>query len=277
MKENNTMCHLLFKQHKDPLPFNHKKYFDKRALLPWDWFIRKTSVISAILFAVLSLWIIFTAIPVDAKTSFWKEVFQFAGVSATPAQQRGSVNEMRSGDIWVVDLDSRTSQRVTFDGDYHSPLFDPVEKSILAVQEDMPVRISVSNGEIEKLHPVKGLIKLVGFSKDAKKDKPNKVLILSQDENNAYSVGLLSIKTGQVTAIPHDPKEDQPMLDHIKDWERVYNGKRVYARRRDKGADIYMKVDEGHVVRLSDCGTSFCDQPSLSNDGLHAVFIKTEP
>src|SRR4029450_2674 len=50
----------------------------------------------------------------------WKVVLKFAGISATPSAMKASEEDL-TGDLWVFDLTSSASRRITRSGGYRSP------------------------------------------------------------------------------------------------------------------------------------------------------------
>lgn len=242
------------------------------------------SVIFRVMFVPLFLlWIFSVAMPVQARAeSFWETILRIAGISATPSQQRGPGDELEAGDIWVASLIHKTDQRLTWNEGYRSPVFEPGDKTILAINGDNLVRLSVIGGESEILYVIKGAVKLVGFNKG----DPDKVLILTEDDTGRPSVGLLSLKNGQVASIPTDrkSKKDRRMLIHIKDWERVYGDTTLYVKAKTKRdlsgeiewTDVYIKQGNKQAKNISRCNGVNCGQPSLSHGGRQVVFVKAE-
>src|SRR6202030_2037801 len=90
--------------------------------------------------------------------------------------------------------------------------------------------------------------KLVGFSVD----DPDTILVLIGKSSARPTVGLLSLTSGKITAMPYDPasSRDMEMIEHLQSWERVYGDKRVYTKRQTKETlygpvewtDVYLKA-----------------------------------
>lgn len=228
------------------------------------------------------LWILFLTTPSAAQeTSFWEKLLRFAGVSATPSQQKGLRNQIFTGDVWIVDLFLKTRLRLTWKGGFYSPVFAPKDEAILAMRGERLTRISVYGTEPEELHSVENVIKIVGFSRD----DPDTVLILIENEPSPLPVvGTLSIISGRFTEIPYNPQssKDMRMLNHLLGWEREYDGTTIYVRNGGYSADIphrletniFLKKGNEAAVNLTGCEGLLCSQPALSYDGRTLVYIK---
>jgi hypothetical protein len=228
------------------------------------------------------LWIIALAMPATAarNESFWDIVLRIAGISANPDQLKGPGDEVEAGDVCVVNLAELGRYSLRRDGGYHSPLFRPEDADILVLKDHTLVRIPVSGGEAESLYTIPGSIKLIGFSMD----DPDKVLVLVQGNEDSLSVGLLSLKSGQVKPLSYDKQsaDDQLLLAHLQGWERVYTDTKVYVKHESKmgmagleeWTDVYYKRGDNDPVNLSKCNGDYCGQPSLSHDRRQVVFIR---
>lgn len=214
--------------------------------------------------------------------SFIDFLLKTTGISATPSLQKGFDAEIAEGDIWVVDINSGESLRITENGGYHSPVFMPDDNNILALRGNTVVRMAKNGGKTEVLHTIQGLEKLVGFNKE---DMDN-LLIFLEGKDGKYSVGFLSLKSGQVTSIQYDSnsKVHWNMINHIKDWERVYGDVSVYSRSQVKRSlagkiewtDVFIEKGKEEPVNLTRSNGVSCGQPSLSYDGRQVVFVKTK-
>jgi hypothetical protein len=216
------------------------------------------------------------AVPGVAQTTpFWEKVLRIIGVSATPGALKGPGDRAAAGDIWVASLVYATRQRLTQEGTYRSPVFLWQDTQILALQAEQIVRIPAYGGEVQFLYPLPGVVKLVGVSKD----DPDKVLVLMRDATSRLTAGILSLRDGQITPVPHaSSPQDQSMLDHLAGWSRVYNTTTLsveQAAEAGQGTDVYMKRGQTEPVNVSMCDGPLCSQPSLSHDGNRVVFVKT--
>jgi hypothetical protein len=132
------------------------------------------------------------------------------------------------------------------------------------------------------LRSLPGVTKLVGLNRD----DSDQMLALSSDSRNATGAVLVSIRTGAVTPLPHDPasSEDEVLLAHLSGWERAYGDLRLYCEEEEKEApggitirftDVYLKRGSGAPLNLTNGnGISSC-QPSLSPDGKRVAFIRS--
>lgn len=217
------------------------------------------------------------AVPgVAQTTSFWEKVLRIIGVSATPGALKGPGDRAAAGDIWAASLVHATRQRLTQEGAYRSPMFLQQDAQILALQAEQIVRIPAYGGEVQFLYPLPGVVKLVGVSKD----DPDKVLVLIRDATSRLTAGILSLRDGRVTPVPHDPTsaQDQSMLNHLAGWSRVYNTATLFVQQSTEagqGTDVYMRRGQTEPVNVSMCDGALCGQPSLSHDANRVVFVKT--
>jgi len=231
----------------------------------------------------LVVWMIFLAVSVAAQTeTFLEKVLRIAGISATPSQQKGPGDERDTGDIWVVTLSQGTRQRLTRGGGYRSPVFALGGEHILALKGYNIVRIPMFGGEAKTLYAIPGALKLVGSSKDDQ----DTVLLLTEDADDRLTVGLLTVRSGQITTLTYNKKskDDQRLLIHLKGWERVYDGTTLYVKEETKQGmggrwqwtDVYLKRGDQEPMNLSKCDGIVCGQPSLSPDSRQVVFIKVQ-
>jgi len=214
------------------------------------------------------------------KESLWTRIARIAGLTATPSTQKGRDDELVQGDIWVADPAQNTRLQLTHDGGYRSPIFLAGDREILALKGEDVVLISVAGGEPRKISDVKRATKLVGASLD----EPNKVLILTEDENQRTALKLLSLKDAQITGVPFDEesKEDRRLIVHIRNWERVYGDVRVYVKNETKNGlagplewtDVYLSQGDGVLINISKCDGVNCGQPSLAQSKKVVVYIK---
>ena len=222
--------------------------------------------------------------PGKKAESFWDKVLRFTGVSATPRSLRGGENAA-SGDVWVVAAAvGSIPERLTRDRGYNSPVFDSRDQNILALKAGDLYRIPLHEGSPARIRPVPGVGKLVGISRD----DPDQLLVLMKEAGGSFGVAVLSIKTGAMTAIPHDAHSDQDetMLSHLAGWERVFGDIRLSCEDEEKDApggrtirftDVYLRRGSDRPIDLTNGnGVSSC-QPSLSGDGKRVVFIREGP
>ena len=214
--------------------------------------------------------------------SFWSKVLRIAGVSATPSSLRGEEKSI-SGDIWVTAAAlGSVPQRLTRDGGYTSPVFDPQEPSILALKGGDLYRVSLKDQTPARVRSLTGVTKLVGISLD----DPDQLLVLRKESGSGSgAAALLSIRTGAIIAMPINPQsqEDKKMLAHLAGWERDFGDVRLYCEDNEEEGvggstirfeDVYLGRGNDHPINLTNGkGVSSC-QPSLSPDGKQVVFIR---
>ena len=213
--------------------------------------------------------------------SFWDKVLRYAGISHDASNLKAPGDEVVSGQIWLADLSSRSTKQMTTSRGYRSPVFVPGGKEILALKGTDVVRVELSGGNAVKRYTVAEITKLVGFSLD----DPDTVLVLTGKPAELPTVGLLSLNSGKVTAMPYNPSlgRDLEMIEHLQSWERVYGSTSLYTKRQSKETlygpvewtDVYLKSGGDAALDLSQCDGANCGQPSLSADGRYVVFIKS--
>ena len=108
------------------------------------------------------------------STGFTEKLLKFFGISDSPSTLKGPGDEVTSGELWVADLNSRTTRALTSSAGWRSPVFLPGTKDVLALRGTDVVRLPSGSGEGKKLYSVDAIVKLVGVGRD----DPGKVLIL---------------------------------------------------------------------------------------------------
>ena len=217
--------------------------------------------------------------PAYAET-FLQKILRITGVSATPSQQKAAGDEVEApGEIWLADITAGPARKLSDGSGYRSPIFTPDNHAVLAAKGDTVWRIPMDGGAPRKLHEVNGLMKLVGFDSS----DPDKMLALIERDQTPQAA-LLSIATGKTTAIPHDNKspEDRKLLSHLKGWERVYGGAKLYVQSKTREGragtvevnEIFFKKGDAAPVNVSRSEGASSVQPSLSPDGKSVVFIR---
>jgi hypothetical protein len=210
------------------------------------------------------------------------KLLKFFGISDSPGTLKGP-SELRSGQLWVAELGSRSTRAITESAGYRSPIFLATSKDILALKESEIWRFPAGGSPGKKLYSISSITKLVASSAD----DPDVVLVLQSDGSSGHPrVGLLSISSGKVTPEPYDPtaSQDLQMVENLESWDRVYGDKRVYVKRETKQAisgpiewtDVFQKVNSQEPVDVSQCDGANCGQPSMSADGRLIVFVKAE-
>jgi hypothetical protein len=205
-------------------------------------------------------------------------LLRIAGLTAAPTQMRGPGDDVESGNIWIANLDQRTTRALTSDGGYRSPVFSPADGgAIYALKGDTIVRLpaGASNPPAVK---APGAIKLVGFDGNS----TNEIVVLFDAVDSP--LGTMSLKTGSVTPLPYDPKADDQrrMLAQIRAQDRAYGDTKVYTKTESKRGlsrtiewtDVYLQRGNAAPQNISACDGVSCVQPALSSDGRRVAFVK---
>lgn len=213
--------------------------------------------------------------------SFLDKVLRITGISATPNTLKGPGDEVRTGEVWLANLDAKDTRKVSSSGGYRSPIFT-ADGDILALRGTTLVRLKSSGDDAITLGQIPSISKLVGYNRA----DPDRVLILREDDNGNTGVGLLSLRTRAVTDVPFDKDSDtdRQMLEHLQGWTRVYDDQTVYVGHQTRQAisgpiswsDVFVKSNSRPAIDVTDCGPVNCGQPSLSADKLLLVFIKSD-
>jgi hypothetical protein len=222
-----------------------------------------------------------TPAPPKKTETLLHKVLRISGISANSFSLKGPGDEVKLGQVWLVDLASGKKTSLTAGGGYRSPVFAVGNEYVLALYGSDVVRLNLAGATPRKLCSVSGMQKIVGPDlEDA-----DKFLILEMDGNRNTVPALLSVGTGKVEPMPFDAtaKEDRQTLEVLRGWDRVYGDKSVFVQQRSKDSlagpvewtDVYFKDGAKPPVNASDCDEVICGQPSLSPDGKLLLFVKT--
>jgi len=217
------------------------------------------------------------------STGFTEKLLKFFGISDSPSTLKGPGDEVTSGELWVADLNSRTTRALTSSAGWRSPVFLPGTKDVLALRGTDVVRLPSGSGEGKKLYSVDAIVKLVGVGRD----DPGKVLILLRGGADGHPrVGFLTVSTGAVTGVPYDlaSSRDLQMVENLQGWSRTYGDRHIYVKRQAKQAlsgtvewsGVFLKVGNQEPVDVSQSDGVNCGQPSLSENGSLLVFVKAK-
>jgi len=222
-----------------------------------------------------------TATPSPAvPESFLSGVLRFLGVSHDPSSLKGPGDEVVTGQLWIADLSSKSTRKLTSNGGYRSPVFVPGSPDVIALKGDEVVRVRANDGNESALFAVNSITKLVGF----RDDDPTALLVLLG--GTQPHAGILSLKSAAVQTLPYNASSsrDREMLAHLAGWERDYGNTSLYVKRESKQtvsgtiewSDVFLKTGSGDPVDTSQCGGVDCGQPSLSPDGTLVVFVRSD-
>jgi hypothetical protein len=217
----------------------------------------------------------------QAEESWLNKLLRYTGISATPSTLKGSCQAIDSGVIYIAQTKNRFKERLTGEGGWRSPIFAPDDKSILAMQGDKLISISLNNKGKKTLYTVPDLLKLIGFSKS----DPDSLLVLKEDKEGRVGTALFSLQNGDIIPLPFDRKsrDNRRLLIHLKSWDRDYGETKVSVKcEAEQGmlanrqwSDVYISLGSRSLLNISNCEASDCGQPSLSHDGQQLVFINS--
>ena len=219
-----------------------------------------------------------------ASSSFTEKLLRFLGISDSPGTLKGPGDEVTSGELWLADLQAKTTRVLASSEGYNSPIFLAGTREVLALRGTDVVQIPVVGGQGRKLYSVDGIVKLVGASSA---DAGTVLILLRGEAGGRPRVGLLTVTTGAVTPVPYDPasSQDLQMVEDLEGWSRTYGDRHIYVKRQSKQAlsgtvewsDVFLQVGNQPPVDASQCDGVNCGQPSLSENGRLLVFVKAEP
>jgi len=218
------------------------------------------------------------------RTSFTERVLKFLGISASPGTLKGPGDEVTSGQLWLADLQAKTTRELTSSNGYRSPIFRTGNKDVLALRGLEVVRYPSAGGAGKSLCSVDGILKLVGVS--SKDDAIVLILLRANGGGGHPRVGELTVSSGKVTLLPYDPasRDDLQLVEDLAGWSRTYGDRRIYVQKQSKKAlsgtvewhDVFLQVDNELPVDVSQCDGVNCGQPSLSADGHWLVYVRTK-
>ena len=102
--------------------------------------------------------------PAPADTELVARLISFLGISATPSQMKAP-DALTVGDIWIADAGRNARARLTSDGGYSWPVFDPGGERILALRGSEVLEIPLAGGPPRRLASAAGITKLIGFER----------------------------------------------------------------------------------------------------------------
>ena len=210
------------------------------------------------------------------KETLLQRLLRIAGLTAAPSQMRAP--DSQPGDIWLVALPDGMTRALTEGGGYRSPVFGPSDAFVYALREDVVVRIPAAGGMPAQQGRAPDVVKLVGF------DGPDDLVVLTEAQPPESPLALLSLKTGRLTPLPHDPKsaEELRLIAFVRGDERVYGDTRVYTRtesrrtalRTTEWTDVYIARGTAAPVNVSACRGVNCSAPALSRDARRIAYVR---
>jgi hypothetical protein len=216
------------------------------------------------------------------QSSFWKKLLKFTGISASPGQMKSPDEDLATpGQVWLADLSTGEQKKLTEELGFRSPIFTANGKAVLLVRSNQLYQLQLEDGPPRRLFEIPGLVKLIGFDREA----TNEVCCLVRVDS-VWQVQTVSLPDGAINKIEHDPdsREDRRLLTYLKGWEREYEPDlSLYPARQTKVGlsgqvvawnDIILKRTGAKPQNVSKANGYDCSQPSLSPDANKVVYIK---
>ena len=195
--------------------------------------------------AVLAGALVVSIPAVTIAETLMEKLLRVAGLTAAPAQTRGTTAAATPGNIWVASTDKSPSKALTTDGGYTSPIFSP-DGRVYALRGGAVVRLPQETGAGVAVHQARGVLKLVGF--DVK--NPDDLVVLLEASGVGSPLGVLSLTNGRVTPLAFDAasEEQRRIVARIRSDERQYGPTGVYASaesrrgpsRSVRATDVYL-------------------------------------
>ena len=214
------------------------------------------------------------ATSLSAQESLLKTLAAFFGISQSPSQLRSSSGDAVAGEIWLVPAAGGAKSRLSREAVYHSPVFLPGGKSLLALRGEALVHIDIPGGTVTELMRLPGVTRLVGVARE----RPDEVAVLAL-VNGQSRIEIFEISTGRRRIVRHDPQDgrDRLMLAYAEGDEREYGSVRVYTDEQSTSirqwTDVFIQTGGGPAVDLTNGNGLSSRQPALSHDGALVAYV----
>lgn|SRR6185503_3276977 len=216
------------------------------------------------------------------NTPFWRRVLRFFGVASNPGKQKGDGDKVISGRIRITDLETGSQEELTTGSGFQSPIFLPTDDAVLALKDKKIVKITLATKQIQVLRKFDDITKLVGLETMGDSPNPKHLLILSDtDRDGCPSVGVINLKNFSLEKLEYGT-EDQTMVNHLQDWNRVYDDGalefQVRLTEKNRGqvkwTDVFLRRNDTWT-NVTKCEPVMCGHPSISHNRKKVVFIKS--
>jgi hypothetical protein len=217
---------------------------------------------------------VFCAGSVSAQESVWQKLTGIFGMSQSPIQLRSGSSEPVAGEIWLVPAAGGAQTRLTAEGGYSSPVFLPDGKALLALRDDVLVRIEITGGAASELARVPGVTRLVGVARE----RPNDLAVLAVGDGRPR-IEIFERSSGRRRAMRHDPQNsrDRLMLVYAEGDEREYGSVRIYIDEQSTSfrqwTDVFIQTAGRPPVDLTNGNGISSRQPALSHDGALVAYV----
>ena len=171
------------------------------------------------------------------------------------------------GEIWISPADQREPRRLVAGDRFRSPVFQPGEKYLYALQDSELIRISLPNGLSTQVRRLPNVIKLVGFDGD----HPDQLLAIFEASSNQVDIALVSVSSGTRKVIAARQSRNDSEIENLLGWGRRYGDVYVLSEGRNVIISGISPVD----LNVSDCGKDLCSQPSFSPELRQVAFIRS--
>ena len=164
----------------------------------------------------------------------------------------------------------KTQKRLTFDGEYHSPVFTPDDRQVLALRGEALVWVSPESGASRTLdYKLEGVVKLIAFQshfeKQADSERPRVVAITKT------SIGLFSPWDGKFEPFPVAESDEETRQELLRGQMQVGD---LLVQVGATGHELTLQKDGGEQVVLASSAKVIYAEPALSHDGRRVVFVR---